>query len=134
MSELSDRLVEQVIERGWNRGELYALDDVVAPGYVRHLSDGRTLRSREEFKEHMAGRRSAMLDLHTTVHHAFADGENGAARFTLTATLVDGSPLRFDGAVVIRIEDGMLAEEWEFFDTAAIAKAVERAGVALDAE
>lgn len=119
MTQRSQEIGNRVIGRGWNQGDLEALDEVVAPAYVRHLSDGRTLRSRDEFKQHIAAIRAAMPDLHTEVHLSFDNGEYGAARFTTTGT-PGGRPLKFEGAVLIRLEDGMLAEEWEFFDTAAI--------------
>ena len=122
-NSVTERVADRVIERGWNNGDLDAIDEVVAEGYVRHLSDGRTLRSRAEFKQHMADIRAAMPDLHTEVHHSFSDGVNGAARFTMTGT-PGGRALKFDGAVVVRLEHGMLVEEWEFFDTAAIAAAM----------
>ncbi len=106
------------------KGDLDALDEAVAQDYVRHLSDGRTLRSRDEFKQHIVTIRASMPDLRTDVHHSFTDGEHAALRFTTTGTLRNGNALRFDGAVIVRIEDGRLAEEWEFFDTAAIEAAM----------
>ena len=118
-SAMTDRIAERVISKGWNQGDLEALDGVVSANYVRHLSNGRTLRSLQEFKDHIAGIRAAMPDLHTEVHLSFSDGTHGAARFTTTGT-PGGRPLRFEGAVIIRLEDGLLAEEWEYFDTAAI--------------
>jgi len=123
MTMSAEALRDLVIEAGWNRGNLQAMDAVVAPHYVRHLSDGRVLRSREEFKQHIASIREQMPDLHTEVHLAFLDGEHGAARFTTTGT-PGGKPLRFEGAVVVRLEDGLLAEEWEYFDTARIQAAL----------
>ena len=120
---LTERITEAVISKGWNQGDLDALDELVAPGYIRHLSDGRMLNSREEFKQHIATLRAGMPDLHTEVHLSFSDGIHGAARFTTTGTPA-GRPLRFEGAVIIRIEGGMLVEEWEHFDTAAIQKAL----------
>ena len=120
---LTDNLIHLVIERGWNRGDVGALDEAVAPGYVRHLSDGRTLRSRDEFKQHILATRAAMPDLRTDVHLSFTDGTHSATTFTFAATAA-GRPLRFDGAVIVRIEDGKLAEEWEYFDTAAIEAAL----------
>lgn len=121
---VTDDITNRVIYRAWNQGDLAALDEAVAPGYIRHLSDGRTLRSRDEFKQHVAALRAAMPDLRTEVHHSFTDGEHAALRFTTTAKLANGNTLRFDGAVIVRIENGLLAEEWEYFDTAAIAAAM----------
>lgn len=116
-STVTDELTNRVIIRAWNEGDLDALDEAVAPNYVRHLSDGRTLRTRDEFKQHVAGLRATMPDIQTAVHHTFTDGEHAALRFTTTGTLPNGNTLRFDGAVIVRIENGRLAEEWEFFDT-----------------
>jgi predicted ester cyclase len=120
----TDELTNLVVNRAWNNGELDALDRAVAADYVRHLSDGRTLRSRDEFKEYVATFRTTVPDVHTEVHHNFTDGHHAAMRFTTSGTLPNGKSLQFDGAVIVRIEDGLLAEEWEFFDTAAIQAAM----------
>lgn len=120
---LTGDLIHAVIERGWNRGEVDALDEAVAPNYVRHLSDGRTLRSREEFKQHILSTRAAMPDLRSDVHLSFTDGAHAATTFTFSGT-AGGRPLRFNGAVIVRLADGKLAEEWEYFDTAAIQAAL----------
>ncbi|MEX0783950.1 MAG: ester cyclase [Dehalococcoidia bacterium] len=114
---VTDELTHLVIHRAWNQGDLDALDEAVAPDYIRHLSDGRTLRSRDEFKQHVASFRTTVPDIHTEVHHTFTDGHHAALRFTTSGTLANGNHLRFDGAVIVRIENGLLAEEWEFFDT-----------------
>jgi ketosteroid isomerase-like protein len=117
----TDELTNLVVHRAWNQGDLAALDQAVAPDYIRHLSGGRTLRSRDEFKEYVATFRTTVPDVRTEVHHTFTDGHHAAMRFTTSGTLANGKTLRFDGAVIVRIENGQLAEEWEFFDTAAIA-------------
>lgn len=121
---LTDELTDLVVHRAWNNGDLDALDQAVAVNYVRHLSDGRSLRSRDEFKEHVATFRASVPDIHTEVHDTFTDGHHAAMRFTTSGTLPNGNTLHFDGAVIVRIENGVLAEEWEFFDTAAIAAAM----------
>ena len=121
-SALTDNLIHLVIERGWNRGDVEALNEAVAEGYVRHLSDGRKLRSRDEFKQHILTTRAAVPDLRTDVHLSFTDGTHSASTFTFSGT-VGGRAMRFDGAVIVRIEDGKLAEEWEYF-TAAIQAAM----------
>lgn len=108
-------------EAAWNRGDTGALDELLAPGYVRH---GRTEQSLEDLKSNIAACRTGMPDLRTVIDDYVADGDRLAVRWhssgTHTGSLLDvpatGRPLRVSGATFSTVHDGVITEEWVTWD------------------
>jgi predicted ester cyclase len=123
----NDTLQSAVVDRAWNRGELDAIDEAVHPDYVRHTSQGDVV-GREGFKARITMMRAAFPDLHSTVEERLVDGDRQAARFTVTGThrgdffgiAPTNARVKFQNAVIFHLRDGLLFEEWEFADSAAI--------------
>jgi predicted ester cyclase len=115
--------VRTLIEEGWNKGRLEVLDDLVAEEY-RRRGPAVDIKGRAGWKRHITAVRSLFPDFHVEIHDVLAAGACGIARFT--ATLTHSSPylgvtptghkVSFDGIVMVRFEDGLLAEEWEITD------------------
>jgi steroid delta-isomerase-like uncharacterized protein len=112
-----------VIERGWNEGDLDAIDALVHPEYVRHTAQGDI--DREAFKQRITMVRAAFPDLHVTIDEVVADGDRRALRSTVRGTHTGGflgmpptgARVEFQSWVFVHLNDGRLLEEWEFLDT-----------------
>lgn len=142
MAETKAHVAEDVpvVERAWNRGELDAIDELVHQDYVRHTAQGDL--DREGFKQRIAMMRAAFPDLHSQVEEMLTDGDRRAARFTVTGTHLGdffgmpptGAKVRFQSAVILHMRDGLLFEEWEFADSAAILGQISQAPAAASPE
>jgi steroid delta-isomerase-like uncharacterized protein len=115
--------VRIVIARAWNRGDLAAIDELVAPGYVRDVPGGR-LAGREAFKERIRATRAGLPDFTTTVDDIVGEGDHGVILWTATGTHAGtllglpptGRRLTWSGMTWYRLAHGRLVEERELFD------------------
>ena len=117
----SQRLFEEV----WSQGNLDAIDEICAEGYVDHdpvLGDS----DREGLKQAIQGYRHSFPDLAFTIDEIFAAGDKVVMRWTGEGTFENeimdqeptgekGDPVR--GIAIDRFEDGRLVESWGFWDT-----------------
>ena len=122
-SKASD-IVREVIETGWNIGELDILDRLVDEDYVRHVPDGE-FSGIQAFKDRMYAVRQAFPDFDCQVVDVVeeADGR-GVARWEVTAThrgefngiAPTGRTVSWRGMVWFAVRDGKIVEEWELYD------------------
>lgn len=77
--------IEKVWTAAWDRGEVDALDGLMAPDYVRRSSDDRPL-DLAEFKASITATRSAFPDLVTTIDEVVIEGDRAAIRWHSTGT------------------------------------------------
>lgn len=78
--------IEAAWSAAWDRGEVDALDDLLAPGYRRHSSgdaEGMTLAA---FKATITSTRSAFPDLVTHLDDILLDGDRAAMRWHSVGT------------------------------------------------
>jgi steroid delta-isomerase-like uncharacterized protein len=123
-------LVARIWDEAWNRGALETVDEVLAEDYVGHIpAMPAPIRGREEFKRLVAAYRGAYGDLHVTVEDvAAAEGDRVVVRWTSRGTNngpllgfpPTGRRVEVAGISIFRLEDGLVAEEWEGFDTLAM--------------
>jgi predicted ester cyclase len=117
--ERAEHVARTVIEEGWNKGHVEVLDELVAENYTRR-GPAVTLNSREEWKQWIAAVRALFPDFHVQIHDIIATSERSAVRFTATATHSSpffeieptGEKISFEGMVMVRLENGLLVEEW----------------------
>ena len=123
MSEENKALVQRFVEEAFNRGNLDAADEVYAPGFVSHESDGPVERSPEYVKGFVGRYRGAFPDGRTTVEDSIAEGDRVAYRWTFRGThrgeLMGIPPterqVTITGITLDRIS-GKIEEEWNHFD------------------
>jgi steroid delta-isomerase-like uncharacterized protein len=117
--------VREYIERVWNGGELAAVDELVHERYAAHDPvDAEPVRGRDGLKRLIVGYRSAFPDLVNTIHEQVAEGGLVASRWSSTghhrgeAFGIPATGRRRDvtGIVLIRLEDGLVVEEWQAWD------------------
>jgi predicted ester cyclase len=121
--ERARHVATTIIEEGWNKGRLEVLDELVAENYTRRGPDV-TLNSRDEWKQWIGAVRALFPDFHVEIHDIIATSDRSAVRFTATATHTSpyfeieptGKKVKFEGMVMVRLEDGILVEEWEVTD------------------
>lgn len=119
------KLVTAYIERVWNSGELDAIDDLVAEDYVAHdANDADPVRGRDGLRAALTRYRTAFPDLVNTIHDQIAEGDLVASRWSSTGThqgdsfgvAATGRRRDVTGVTIIRLADGLVAEEWHSWD------------------
>lgn len=118
------RFVAEVI----NAGRHETVHDVIHPGYRYHGPDGEVTEGREGAWQIVAGFRASFSDLHAEITSEIAQDDRVALTLVLTGThdgeLMEiaptGASIELPMAVVSRLEDQWIVEEWEYYDTAAL--------------
>jgi steroid delta-isomerase-like uncharacterized protein len=106
-------------ERGWNGGDISAVDDLYARHYVRNTVDPE-VQDRAYLKESILSLRSAFPDFHTEIVDFVAEGDRLVTRWTATGTHqgefmgfeATGTPITTSGIIISRFDNGMIIEDW----------------------
>lgn len=105
-----------------NRGDLDALDELIADDYVEH---DHGLRGPAAFKQRLATFLAAFPDLRVTIDEVIGDGDTFASRTTITGTHTGalmgipptGRRVSVGGVDLGRIRNGKAQERWGGMDT-----------------
>ena len=111
--------VRSLIEEAFNKGNLSAIDELIADAYVNHGA-GTEVRGREGMKGFVTTYRAAFPDYHCTIEDQIAEGDTVATRWTARGTQdgelmgipPTGRRVELTGIVVDRLADGRLVETW----------------------
>jgi len=98
-------------------GDLSALDEVIAPGYVGHASAGD--RDFEGFRQSILYFHSLFIygEDSFEVNDQFVEGEKVATRMTAHVKVrATGEPITLIGINLARIVDGKIVEEWNTWE------------------
>jgi steroid delta-isomerase-like uncharacterized protein len=124
------KILVRRFEEAMNTRQLDALDEVVAPNFVRHCQATPNLdvRSLEQFKDFLRQDVAVFPDNTQTFTHVIAEGDMVAVWATYEGTQVgqmgpfppSGKKVRFDFAAILRVENGKLAELWVTWDNMTI--------------
>lgn len=114
-------------EEVWNNKSEKAIDemcaaDVIANGLLD--AEGNTIRGIETYKNLHRAFVSAYPDIKITVEDVIGEGDKIVARCKVSGTHTgDGlgiaptnEPIDFTGIVIVKIENGKIAEAWNEFD------------------
>jgi steroid delta-isomerase-like uncharacterized protein len=123
MSIENKTLVQKWFEEVWNKGRASAIDEMLAGGALVH-GLGADLSGPGEFKQFHAAYRNAFPDIALHVDEIVAEGDLVAARWSGSATHTGdglgvpgtGKPVHLTGMVIVRVEQGKIAEGWNNFD------------------
>jgi steroid delta-isomerase-like uncharacterized protein len=124
-AEENKALLERYIEEVWDKENPAAVDDFLAPDYMRHRSPTATPLTRDGQKQLLTSFRVAFPDITIKVEHVIAEGEWIAFRSTMRGTQrgeflgvpATGRQVTVGLLDLIRIEDGKFAEQWGGPDT-----------------
>ena len=86
MSDDRRRLITDAWEAAWDRGEVDALDGLLAPDYRRRGSADDEGLTREEFKATITTTRTSFPDLVTHVEDVVIEGDRAAIRWRTVGT------------------------------------------------
>lgn len=105
----------------FTRGDLGAVDDLVAPGLVAHGQGGsEATRGSEAFREWLRWYTSAFTEREWVVHDVISEGEKVVARNSGWATYRGGllgipsedQRVLETGILILRVQDGLVQELW----------------------
>lgn len=119
----------------WNTKEYDRLDSVMAPG-IRRVAPDQNAENRDEIKAFMRQVHTAYPDFRLEMNESAFKGDLAFIRWTVTATHsgegsvpATGKSIEISGMTLNRFEDGMLAEEMVYYDTATLEAQLEVEGV-----
>jgi len=106
------------------------LDELVAPGFIRHCqaTPEVTIRSLDQFKDYLRQDAAVFPDSRQTLQHMLAEGDLVAVWATYEGTQKgqmgpfppSGKSMRVDFSAVLRVENGKIAEMWVTWDNMTI--------------
>lgn len=121
-TETNKEAVRRVFEEFMNRGDLQAIDELVADDYQVYDPPGIP-PGKEGFRALVNMYRTAAPDLKMTIEDMIAEGDEVAARWAATGTLTGemmgipptGQKVEFRAISLFQFKDGRLAGEWTQF-------------------
>jgi steroid delta-isomerase-like uncharacterized protein len=127
-AEENKAVVRRVLEEMFNKGNLDAADELIAPDFIDHdPAMPEEVRGPEGFKQFAAAYRLGFPDLHVEIEEQVAEGDLVATRWTATGThdgelmgiAPTGSRVTQPGMDITRVSDGKVAETWEGYNSKA---------------
>jgi steroid delta-isomerase-like uncharacterized protein len=110
----------------WNTGNLTVIDELYAPGYIRHKMSMPDIKGPEGLKQFVSGLRTSYPDFQVTAEESLVEGSTVVLRGLWQGTQTGPSPTTGAAAsgkfvsvpycTVAHLEDGKVAEEWEYSD------------------
>ena len=129
MAEQNKALVARFIDEIFNRGNMSAADELLAPNFVEHehLPAG-VPRDREGVKMLSSMLRSAFPDLKVTIDDTIVEGDKVVVRMTWSGTHrgefmgvpASGKSVSIGVIDIIRVSGGKLVEHWGQMDAMAM--------------
>ena len=111
------------------QGDLDLIDDLVGPGYVRHVVDiSEDVVGPVGFGEAVMAFRTQFPDFHVRFDEVIVAGDRIVLRWMVTGTDTGGvgelpptgMPIQISGASVIHVIDGRFVEEWMYYNEGAM--------------
>ena len=113
--------VERWFDDLFTRGDLDAVDDLVAPDFVAHGQGGMDdSHGRESFREWLRWYTTAFAEREWSVHDVISESDKAVARYSGWATYKGGlldipstdQRVLETGILILRVEDGLVREVW----------------------
>jgi ketosteroid isomerase-like protein len=103
----------------WKAPDLTYIPSIITDDVVGHWPGGRIVRGRDEYLKALEELLAALPDLSLDVKEQAMseDGEFGFTRWVMHATGANG-PFELDGMDRTRVRDGLVCENYVFWDTA----------------
>ena len=112
------------MEEVLNKGNMQAVDELIAPNFVEHNPFPGQAPGVEGLKQAMVALRQAFPDLHVTVDEMLSDGDKVVIRSTMKGTHkgtfmnipATGKQMSVEGIDILRISNGRAVEHWGVTD------------------
>ena len=99
----------------WAAGDMSALEQVVAPGYIGHTSAGD--RDIQGLRQRIEGFHKLYNNVSFHIEDQMADGDKVVTRLTADVTMREsGKSARLMGINISRIAEGKIVEEWNTWE------------------
>jgi steroid delta-isomerase-like uncharacterized protein len=123
-SEDSKTLVRRWYDEVWNKGNLAAVDDLLAPTYVGHTAGAPDVKGLDGIKQLVAAVGTAFPDHTLTVEEIIDEGDKVAVRYTMRGThrgefigiAPTNTELTWTGMAIFHITNGKFQEFWLMTD------------------
>ncbi len=123
-TEGNKTLMHRFLEEVFNKKNLSALDEFIAPNQVDHTLPAFLPTTPEGTKRAIGMYLKAFPDLHLTVEDMFAEGDKVVTRFTSRGTQKGafvgmpptGKQMTVSTIVIARIAEGKIVEQWGLDD------------------
>jgi steroid delta-isomerase-like uncharacterized protein len=118
-------LARREIEEAFTRGELEALDQLVADDYISYDPTlPEPIRGRDAYRAHIASIREGIPNLVVRIDDQIAEADKVVTRWTATGrhegTLFGvpptGNDVEMTGISIERVDDGLIVEDWVLWD------------------
>ena len=127
MSKTHKEVIRIWVEEAINKGNLSVLDELAHPNYV-YRSPDEELHGSQAIKDFLTAFRAAFPDLKVRIDDLVTTDNKAVDCFTLTGThqgdfmgiAATGKPVKVNGIVISRFEEGKVIEEWELLDQLAM--------------
>jgi steroid delta-isomerase-like uncharacterized protein len=128
MSMENKTLIRRYVEECIGKNDMSLMDELLAANYVWHGPSGDL--DLQAYKRFQPSVLAAFPDGYWTIDDMIAEGDRVAWRFTFHGTHrgefmgfpATGRSFRLAGLVISRVAEGKIAEEWEIFDSAEMAR------------
>ena len=113
-----------LFEEAWNEQDFTSLQRLLADEVLLHIAGNTRTTDIEDLERTVASWHAAFPDLRFEIHSITADETSVAVRATLHGTHLGpwgdrqptGASISVDHAFFLRMENGLIAEVWEFID------------------
>jgi steroid delta-isomerase-like uncharacterized protein len=120
--EENKALVHRYLEEVYNKKNVAAIDELIAPNLIAHAYGPPA--DREGYKQVLSMLFTAFPDYHLTVEDMVAEGDKVAVRFTWSGThkgeftglAPTGKQVTVTAMTIHRVEDGKVVETWGLVD------------------
>jgi len=124
VEEKNKALVREFLGEAWGKGNMAAVDELMAADYVEHPRPSNLPAGTEGLKHLIAAYRTAFPDLKVTLDDIFAEGEMVAFRWSVNGTHLGdwlgiaptGNHVAATGITIFRIAGGQVVESWTSID------------------
>ncbi len=121
-------LIHRIFENAFNLGDFAAVDELLAPDSITHMTAWRLANNRTGLKQFIASFRLAFPDLNCTIIDEIYEGNklamywilNGTQRGPFLGNQPTGRPVRVEGMIFARTLNGQISEGWLLIDQFAI--------------
>jgi steroid delta-isomerase-like uncharacterized protein len=127
-AEESKMLARRYMTEIWDKGNMDAVDELLAPSYIDHNPPPGLPADREGLKQSVTLFRTAFPDLKSTIEDLVAEGDKVVGRIVARGTHrgefqgipPTGKQVTVQGIFIGRVAGGKLMESWEQFDAAGL--------------
>ncbi len=121
--EANKAQTRQIIDQGWNKGNMDALDDLISPDFVNHAASNPN-ETRDGFKQRVQMVRIAFPDWEMTADEMLGEGDRVVTRWRARGThrgsfrgiAATGKKIEVTGIAIDRVLDGKRVEGWVEWD------------------